>query len=424
MRFQSTLIPLAACCTLAAAVVAQPVRFVKRAGVTWPAPFATPPRSMTPQPWIDALNAAVATGKIPSIPRSQNVNGPLKYPDGVNPADPSVCNWSYSQCEGPNDITSAPQGQVAINFDDGPSQGTNELLNFLQTNSQSATHFLIGSNILTNQDAFQQMAKSPLHHLADHTWSHPSFITALSNEDVVAEIGWCMEIIFQLSGKVPAFWRPPQGDADNRIRAIAEHVFGLTLVSWSGDSNDWELREGSGSVGDSPAQVCTNIHQAFGSLTSQGKGVLVLEHELTDQSVHAFEWCTWPLVQQFNLQARNIAQLGDTPGKPWYANALNNTAPVSAQQGILSMQRQEIIASAGSGNQTRTMSSTTASSLTISTSAASSASSHKAVASAAPAPTSVQIGHTSTAALSASRSSCASAAALLVTLSVSAAFFL
>ena len=31
----------------------------------------------------------------------------------------------------------------------------------------------------------------------------------------------------------PKYWRPPYGDADNRIRAIAKEVFGLEVILWN-----------------------------------------------------------------------------------------------------------------------------------------------------------------------------------------------
>lgn len=56
--------------------------------------------------------------------------------------------------------------------------------------------------------------------IAVHTWTHP-YMTTLSNEQVVAEIGWTMQIIHDSTGgRLPRFWRPPYGDSDNRVRAI------------------------------------------------------------------------------------------------------------------------------------------------------------------------------------------------------------
>ncbi len=59
-------------------------------------------------------------------------------------------------------------------------------------------------------------------------------MTTLSNEAVVAELGWTMQIIADSTGgRVPKFWRPPYGDSDIRVGAIAQEVFGLTSVMWN-----------------------------------------------------------------------------------------------------------------------------------------------------------------------------------------------
>jgi len=59
-------------------------------------------------------------------------------------------------------------------------------------------------------------------------------MTSLSNEVAMAELAWTMQIISDSTGgRVPKFWRPPYGDSDNRIRAIAKHVLGLTQINWN-----------------------------------------------------------------------------------------------------------------------------------------------------------------------------------------------
>lgn len=59
-------------------------------------------------------------------------------------------------------------------------------------------------------------------------------MTTLSNEDVLAELAWTMQIIHDSTGgRVPRFWRPPYGDVDKRVFAIATEVLGLTTVLWN-----------------------------------------------------------------------------------------------------------------------------------------------------------------------------------------------
>lgn len=95
-----------------------------------------------------------------------------------------------------------------------------------------ATHFMIGGNILGNPSLMQRCANNG-GHIAVHTWSHP-YTTSLSNEDVLSELGWTMQLIADLNGgRLPRYWRPPFGDVDNRVRAIAKGVFGLETVVWN-----------------------------------------------------------------------------------------------------------------------------------------------------------------------------------------------
>lgn len=59
-------------------------------------------------------------------------------------------------------------------------------------------------------------------------------MTTLSNLQLIGEFGWTMEIIHNSTGgRVPKYWRPPYGDADERVIAIAKEVFGLTTVIWN-----------------------------------------------------------------------------------------------------------------------------------------------------------------------------------------------
>ena len=59
-------------------------------------------------------------------------------------------------------------------------------------------------------------------------------MTTLSNEDVVAQLAWTMELIHNSTGgRVPRFWRPPFGDTDVRVSAIAAEVLGLITVVWN-----------------------------------------------------------------------------------------------------------------------------------------------------------------------------------------------
>lgn len=121
-----------------------PVQFTKRQSSTYPATLQTPPQSSLKQEWIDALNAATAAGKIPNIsPSTVNADGSISYPNGIG-SSKDTCNWTISKCLGARDISSVPDHEWTISFDDGPTGASTALYDFLHQNNQAGTHFMVG----------------------------------------------------------------------------------------------------------------------------------------------------------------------------------------------------------------------------------------------------------------------------------------
>ncbi|EJU00871.1 glycoside hydrolase/deacetylase [Dacryopinax primogenitus] len=250
----------------------------------YPSGSGTP--STIPQAWLDALAAAENSGLIPNISQStlNSQSGMTTYPDGQDPTGTEVCSFTY-QCNVTTDIVNPPEGVIALTFDDGPIPGPSDTLySFLYNNSQHATHFMIGVNILGAPTQFLTAFGNNKDHIGVHTWSHP-YLTTLSNDQVVSELGWTVQIIHDSTGGlIPSCYRPPYGDTDNRVRAIAEHVFGLKTVTWNQDSEDWMI--GDGTTEEAVEGSLTNWVVDGGGV--QGQGLLILEHELMDTTVQAF----------------------------------------------------------------------------------------------------------------------------------------
>lgn len=114
------------------------------------------------------------------------------------------------------------------------------------------------------------------HQLSVHTWSHP-YLTTLSNEEVIAELGWTREAIRQITGVSPNTMRPPYGDIDDRVRAICQ-AMGMTPIIWTSvngqdfDTNDWHIPSG---------QAVSSVVQDFDTILTLGAtlntGFIVLE---------------------------------------------------------------------------------------------------------------------------------------------------
>jgi chitin deacetylase len=85
----------------------------------WTALYPTgPPESTIPPAWTEALNKAVADGKIPNIAVPLIPDGNTPNYGGADPNSTEICS-SYYQCRAPGDIWDAPDGMLGISFDDG-----------------------------------------------------------------------------------------------------------------------------------------------------------------------------------------------------------------------------------------------------------------------------------------------------------------
>ncbi|KAF8450717.1 carbohydrate esterase family 4 protein [Boletus edulis BED1] len=276
-----------------------------------------------PQAWIDALSRAVTAGKIPDIPvsTSSNLENPT-YPTGYDPYSATVCSSTY-KCVTAGDVWDAPPGVLALSFDDGPLPASGALYDFLVKNNERVTHFFIGQNILSHPQEFQTAINNQ-DDLAVHTWTHP-FMTSKSNEEVVAELGWSMWIVHNSTGgRIPRFWRPPYGDSDMRVRAIAKEVFGLTTVIWNQDTDDWTLDQ------NPPGTTLEKIGSQMQTWLTGPKttGLVILEHELSDLSVQSF-MAAYPLMVANGWKRVSLAQMD---GLGAYLNALDAASPVTPAQ--------------------------------------------------------------------------------------------
>jgi len=109
----------------------------------------------------------------------------------------------------------------------------------------------------------------------------------LSNEEIIAELGWTKKVIKDVLGVTPNMMRPPYGDIDDRVRAISL-AMGLTPVMWTRisplatfDTGDFNVHAGL----DTVQQSLQNWEEIMGNASTINTGFIVLEHDLFEQTV-------------------------------------------------------------------------------------------------------------------------------------------
>ncbi|KAF8589024.1 carbohydrate esterase family 4 protein [Ramaria rubella] len=302
-----------------------------------PLPTTTLDRSKYPPPtqvaptdtpevtqWLKELDGV----QIPNIPINTNEADCSSNPEAA--ADPTRCWWTCGGCTRNTDIVTCPtKMDWGVSFDDGPSPYTSLVLDFLEQEKLDATFFVVGSSAYWLPTVLQAEYMAG-HQIAVHTWFH-QHLTTLSNEEIVAELGYTREIIKDVIGVTPKYMRPPYGDIDDRVRAISL-AMGLQPIIWTRnpttldqfDTNDWKIPGGL-STGPSSFTQFQNILQ---NATMLNTGFIVLEHDLYQQTVDLAVGYTIPYAQQhqppFSLKSINQC-LGQAPADVYQETASNKT---------------------------------------------------------------------------------------------------
>ncbi|KAF9208797.1 hypothetical protein CPC16_012199 [Podila verticillata] len=263
-------------------------------------------------PNIIPIIKSINWDKVPSAPVTSAAYA-AKYP-----ASDPYCWWTQSVCTTPKihyippDISICPvAGTWGLTYDDGPMYywpvtkenskwAEPNLYDYLLKHNQKANLFYIGSKIM-GAPAAAQRGLNDGHTICSHTWSHPS-MTTLTNAEVVAEFYYSLRMIKQVLGITPKCWRPPYGDVDDRVRAIAWQM-GMRTVIWDRDTNDWNINGDQVAPGPGAITYATANKTVNGWIKSreQGKdnsrGHIVLEHELSNATITLSEF--WlPTIQK------------------------------------------------------------------------------------------------------------------------------
>lgn len=195
---------------------------------------------------------------------AQPVPAPTPEPAAPPPATPRK-NYTYKSFD-------VDGSYIALTFDDGPSpETTPRLLEILRQRNIKVTFFVLGNMVAKYPEVLKMIADEG-HEIGSHSWSHPQ-LTRISAAALDKELGNTSEAIFQVTGKRPIFLRPPYGTMKPALRTTIEDKYGLTIVNWSVDPNDWKNRNSQA------------VHDAI--MAQVKPGAIVLSHDIYATTVDA-----------------------------------------------------------------------------------------------------------------------------------------
>lgn len=114
---------------------------------------------------------------------------------------------------------------VALTFDDGPNTTTtNEVLDILEKYGVKASFFLIGVNINDDSAKAVKRAYDMGCDIGNHSKTH-SNMTELTDEEIVDEIKYVDDRIYEITGEYPKYFRPPYIAVNNKMFDLIDETF-------------------------------------------------------------------------------------------------------------------------------------------------------------------------------------------------------
>jgi peptidoglycan-N-acetylglucosamine deacetylase len=126
--------------------------------------------------------------------------------------------------------------EVALTFDDGPTEFTPEFLDLLKENHIKATFFCIGKQIEKYPETFQRII-SEGHTIGNHTFTHSDNTGFLSTSKMVEEIEKCDAAMLKTGNLKTGLYRPPFGVTNPNI-AKAIKLTDKKSIGWNVRSLD------------------------------------------------------------------------------------------------------------------------------------------------------------------------------------------
>ena len=127
--------------------------------------------------------------------------------------------------------------EVALTFDDGPGEDTPALLDLLAEQQVKANFFCIGQQIEKHPELLLRIAAEG-HMIGNHTYSHPNLMLR-SPSQTHHELEKVQDLVQQICGLAPTFWRAPFGFRAPWTHGVARRL-NLKSALWSINPRDFQ----------------------------------------------------------------------------------------------------------------------------------------------------------------------------------------
>jgi peptidoglycan/xylan/chitin deacetylase (PgdA/CDA1 family) len=167
---------------------------------------------------------------------------------------------------------------IAMTFDDGPdARLTPRLLDILKERHIHATFFVLGQRVQDHPEILQREIAEG-HEVGNHSWDHKA-LNKLAEGGLQHELADTSDLIKQTIGKPVTLMRPPYGATNPRLSRAIEKEYGMKVILWSVDPDDW--KDPGASV------VSSRILNGWKQSGGTKPGAIILSHDIHKGTIEA-----------------------------------------------------------------------------------------------------------------------------------------
>lgn len=127
-------------------------------------------------------------------------------------------------------LPSSPTKRCAITFDDGPSEGTRQVLDVLAAHDVKATFFVLAGNARRHREVLDRLVREG-HTVAVHGTTHQKLHRA-DESTIASELGTAAKQLEELGAKPAPLYRTPHGLKNAAVLRVAKRM-GFQLWAWT-----------------------------------------------------------------------------------------------------------------------------------------------------------------------------------------------
>lgn len=182
---------------------------------------------------------------------------------------------------------------IALTFDDGPGQYTDNLLDILKNNKANATFFMLGKNLSHYSDTVLKAHNLGME-IGYHSYAHTNF-KRQEIAEIKSELEFSNEILKNITGDTFHLIRPPYGSINEEIKEALD----APLIFWHIDTEDWRHHD----IEYLKKYTLDNLED----------GDIILFHDIHKTSVLAIEEIL-PYLYVNGFQVLSVSELAETFG--------------------------------------------------------------------------------------------------------------